>query len=276
MNENIKLVVADIDGTLTNNKKILTDFTKKTITELGKKGIYFGLASGRCVDNQLLHYYKEWGFNKQFDILIGMNGAQLYDGINNKRYDYHSLSKEDVKEICDLVKPLDVNPFVYDEGNMICLKADDATLASSLRNEMPFIVSPDGSLIYNKDRPKLMIRVDEDKMEALEKYCEENKKEGVTYRSVKTQTTMLEFIDYRTNKGDALINFCQLNNIDLKDVMTFGDISNDNELLEVAGVGVCMINGSDETKGYADDITELSNDEDGFAHYLQEKVLKYR
>ena len=58
--------------------------------------------------------------------------------------------------------------------------------------------------------------------------------------------------------------------------MTFGDISNDNELLEVAGVGVCMINGSDETKGYASDITELSNDEDGFAHYLQEKVLKYR
>lgn len=276
MNENIKLVVADIDGTLTNNKKILTEFTKKTIIQLREKGILFGLASGRCVDNQLLYYYKEWGFKEQFDILIGMNGAQLYDGVNNKRYDYHSLSKEDVKEICDLVKPLDVNPFVYDEGNMICLKADDATLASSLRNEMPFIVSPDGSLLYNKDRPKLMIRVDEDKMEALEKYFDENKKEGVTYRSVKTQTTMLEFIDYRTNKGDALVNFCQLNNIDLKDVMTFGDISNDNELLEVAGVGVCMINGSDETKGYASDITELSNDEDGFAHYLQEKVLKYR
>ncbi len=276
MNRNIRLVVADIDGTLTNNKRILTDVTKKTIDQLIEKGIFFGLASGRCVDNQVMHYYKEWGFKKQFDILIGMNGAQLYDGINNKRYDYHSLSKEDVREICELVKPLDVNPFVYDDGNMVCLKEDEATVASSSRNEMPFIVSPDGSLIFNKDRPKLMIRVDEDKMEALEKYIEENKKEKATYRTVKTQRTMLEFIDYRTNKGDALVNFCQLNNIDLKDVMTFGDISNDNELLEVAGVGVCMINGSDETKAYADDITEKSNDEDGFAHYLQEKVLKYR
>ncbi len=276
MNENIKLVVADIDGTLTNSKKQLTPFTKKTIEQLREKGIMFGLASGRCVDNQLIHYYHQWGFEKQFEILIGMNGSQLYDGINDKRYDYHVLSKEDVKEICELVKPLDVNPFVYDDGVMICLKDDEATRASSIRNEMPFVVSADGSLMFNKDRPKLMIRVDEDKMEAVEKYFEENKKEGVTYRSVKTQTTMLEFVDYRTNKGDALVNFCQLNKMDLKDVMTFGDISNDNELLEVAGVGVCLLNGSDETKGYADDITTKTNDEDGLAYYLLEKVLKYR
>ncbi|MGI6607938.1 MAG: HAD family hydrolase [Erysipelotrichaceae bacterium] len=276
MNQNIKLVVADIDGTLLSDERKLTDFTKKTINELKEKGILFGVASGRCVDNQLMKFYKKWGFKEQFDIIIGMNGAQLYDGINQKRYDYHSLSKEEIKEICELVKPLDVNPFVYDVGKMICFKDDEGTRISSLRNDMPFMVNPDGSLIFNKDRPKLLIRVDEDKMEALEKYIEENIKENAAYRAVKTQTTMLEFMDYRTNKGDALINFCQLNDIDLKDVMTFGDISNDNELLEVAGVGVCMINGSDETKGFADDITEKSNNEDGFAYYLQEKVLKYR
>lgn len=276
MNENIKLVVADIDGTLTNSKRVLTPFTIETINQLREEGILFGLASGRCIDNQVIHYYREWGFKEQFDILIGMNGAQLYDGLHQKRYDYHVLSKEDVKEICDLVKPLDVNPFVYDEGNMICLKEDEATKSSSLRNEMPFIVSPDGSLIFAKDRPKVMIRVEADKMAAVEKYIEENKRKDAPYRTVKTQTTMLEFIDYRTNKGDALEHFCKLNDIDLKDVMTFGDISNDNELLAVAGIGVCMINGSDETKSYADEITEKSNDEDGFAFHLQEKVLKYR
>ena len=35
-----------------------------------------------------------------------------------------------------------------------------------------------------------------------------------------------------------------------------------------------MINGSDDTKAIADDITAYSNDEDGFARYMEEHFLK--
>ncbi|MPM62035.1 Phosphatase YwpJ [bioreactor metagenome] len=84
---------------------------------------------------------------------------------------------------------------------------------------------------------------------------------------------MLEFSDRRVSKAVALEQFCLINQLPLSKVVAFGDMSNDNEMLECSGWGVCMINGSDDTKAIAQDITEFSNDEDGFAHYMEKHYL---
>ena len=55
--------------------------------------------------------------------------------------------------------------------------------------------------------------------------------------------------------------------------MSFGDMSNDNELLRTAGWGVCMKNGSSDAKASANDITEYTNNENGFAQYIASNVL---
>ena len=59
----------------------------------------------------------------------------------------------------------------------------------------------------------------------------------------------------------------------MENVAAFGDTTNDNEMLEVSGLGVCMINGSDDTKAVADDITLKSNNEDGVGDYLRTHFL---
>ena len=58
-------------------------------------------------------------------------------------------------------------------------------------------------------------------------------------------------------------------------MVAFGDTTNDNDMLQYSGLGVCMSNGSDDTKAIADDITKCSNDEDGFAQYMEEKFSEY-
>ena len=45
-----KLVICDIDATLVNEKKELTQRTKEALIKLHEKGVYFGIASGRPVD----------------------------------------------------------------------------------------------------------------------------------------------------------------------------------------------------------------------------------
>jgi len=55
-------------------------------------------------------------------------------------------------------------------------------------------------------------------------------------------------------------------------VIAFGDEHNDLELLEYAGWGVAMANGTEQLKGVANDVTEQTNEEDGLANYL-EKLL---
>ena len=53
----------------------------------------------------------------------------------------------------------------------------------------------------------------------------------------------------------------------------FGDTSNDNEMISVAGLGVCLLNGSDDTKALANDITDLTCEEEGFADYVEKHIL---
>jgi hypothetical protein len=68
---------------------------------------------------------------------------------------------------------------------------------------------------------------------------------------------------------DKLLNYAGLTR---EELVTFGDGMNDLPMIEIAGLGVCMANGRDELKEAADYVT-LSNDEDGIAHALYEKVL---
>ncbi|MFZ2375381.1 MAG: HAD hydrolase family protein, partial [Trichococcus flocculiformis] len=54
----------------------------------------------------------------------------------------------------------------------------------------------------------------------------------------------------------------------LMEVMALGDGENDYEMIQVAGLGVVMSNGTDNLKSIANEIT-LSNEEDGVAHAIE-------
>ncbi len=77
----------------------------------------------------------------------------------------------------------------------------------------------------------------------------------------------------RNPKAKGVQEIANYLSIDQKDVIAFGDEHNDLELLDYAGWGVSMANGTDQLKGIANDVTPLSNQEDGLAVYL-EKLLK--
>ena len=84
---------------------------------------------------------------------------------------------------------------------------------------------------------------------------------------------MLEFVHRKADKGNALKAYCKENELNLKEVAAFGDMSNDNELLIAAGTGVAMINGSFDCKNCADYITEYDNNQDGCARFIEEYIL---
>ena len=85
---------------------------------------------------------------------------------------------------------------------------------------------------------------------------------------------MLEFQDPHIHKGIGLQHAVNLLNIDMKDVLAFGDMSNDNPMLQAAGTGVCLKNGAQDTKDCADYITDYTNNEDGLARYINKYIYK--
>lgn len=125
-----KLVICDIDATLVNEKKELTPRTKKDLIQLHEKGIYFGIASGRPAD-ELKRNKEYWNLPFDFDFVVGMNGAELWDGVHQKFYSYFMMKKEWLKETMEIMKVVKCNPMIYWDGKIRCVHIDDWMIHSA-------------------------------------------------------------------------------------------------------------------------------------------------
>ena len=228
MFEDLKVIAADIDGTLAKTAVSPSVHTIETITKLREKGILFGLASGRPADD-VVNKYKLWNAPSQFDFIIGWNGCELYDFLTGNFYQYNKLKKEWIKEIIEFMAEFDANIHMYLPGRYIASSDTDKAWYSAYKNSRKYI-------------------------------------------GFNTQKDLLEFSHKDSNKGYALKQFCAMHDIDMNDVMAFGDTDNDNKMLQGCH-GVCLKDGNPNTKKLAEFITDKDCYEDGFADFVERYVL---
>ncbi|MDH6366381.1 MULTISPECIES: HAD family hydrolase [unclassified Breznakia] len=270
--ENLQLVICDIDNTLVSPlTHEMQEYTKEVIRKLHAHGVHFGLASGRPLD-EIEAQVKRWGLEKETTMLLGLNGCQLWDGNNHSYHSYYLLETAWIKEILELMEPFDLNPYMYlDGGRFLATRMDEMVQYSADKVGKTIVLVDDKSEFYKEKNAKIMFRIDEDKMPEIEAYVKQH--ESSNYKAFKTQTTMLEFANSNVSKAFAMKEYCKRNHIDVANVMAFGDMSNDNDMLEASGLGVCLLNGSKDTKAIADVITEKTCDEEGFAHFIETHVF---
>ena len=72
---NIKCIFIDIDGTLLDDKKNISDYTKNVIKQLKEKNIKVILISGRCM-SEVIEISKKCNASS---IIISDNGSVIYD-----------------------------------------------------------------------------------------------------------------------------------------------------------------------------------------------------
>ena len=138
--------------------------------------------------------------------------------------------------------------------------------------DMKYCKSDDYHELYQKPAGKIIFRLDdESKMPEIEEYVKDRCPKGLI--GFKTNSIAFEFTDERVNKGVALIEFCKNNNIAIEESWAFGDTSNDNEMLKAAGTGVCLLNGTDDTKACADYITEYDVENEGFSKFIEKYLF---
>lgn len=268
----VKLVVCDIDNTIVPKHKTPSERTLKCIHEFHKRNILFGLASGRNT-NSLRDLAKKWGIH--CDILIGNNGGEYQDELTGEYDVLPKLSKEDLKEIFKIMEPFKdkVNTSMHINGEHVIRRLDEQTMASFKyhnNGRLPRVAKTE-SEFWSEDAYKVGFRTPAELMEQVEKRASEFHSD--VFKSFKTEFTMYEFARKEADKGKMLVRFCKAHNIDIKDSVAFGDMTNDISLLEAAGLGVCLLNGSDDAKQASDVITDLSIEDDGFADYVEKHIL---
>ena len=91
--KDIRLILCDIDGTLAVTGQPLSDRTRDVLNRLHDHGIMIGIASGRSVPQQLKYVAKRWNLDWEFDLLIGMNGCEMWDE-HKQAFSNHMLLKK--------------------------------------------------------------------------------------------------------------------------------------------------------------------------------------
>ncbi len=273
MIDNIKALIVDIDGTLVVKGGTILPYTRKAIDIMHDSGVIMGLASGRPVDNYTKGYAKRWGLEWDFDVFIGANGGHLWDRWHPDEVEmFYPLSEKDIKMILDMVKPLDLNGQIYENGQLIAQRWDNMVAASSLRNKQEVVISPFEDRLYRRPNAKIQFRYEPEDSERVLGFIDQLEMPE-TIQHVVTYPGIIEFMDRRVDKGVALHRFAEKNNVPIENILAFGDQENDNALVKEAGWGVVLANGAEETKALGDDVTEYPVSEDGMGRYIFEKFL---
>lgn len=273
MKKTYKIVVADIDRTLRDRNDQFGDINRKALQELHRRGVLLGLASGRPLWQRLMDHAEEWGLGFQFDFIIGLNGGEIYDAGRDQVTKLNPLQPDTIKEIITKMEPTNCNPFIYREGYMLARWDDELLQASARRNNNASKIVKDLSELWEEPVGKIMYRTHSaEEMDAVVVPLAKSIENDVFF-SFKTRVDLLEFQDRRNNKGNAVLEYCRANNIEMEDVMAFGDAENDLEMMKMAGYSVCLCNGMQENKEIADAVTEYPAGEDGFGRWLFEHYL---
>ncbi len=276
MIDKIEALAADIDMTLTAKGADMPEIVKKAFCELHNQGVLLGLATGREVDEKLLHQGEFWNLPFEFDFIVGMNGGMIYDAEDQSMWTTDLLSTTEMKEILAYFMPLiekySIAVNVEGGGNHNAMNINGELLASMKRHGFIF-EDKTGDVDGFCDKPcyKFLFRTEPEYEKQIHKAF--NDRFSDKYQLIGTFPGTVELMHKGISKGDGMKRYADKHHLDLDNVIAFGDNENDNSLLKACGWGVCLKNGAQGTKDIADAITEYDCENGGVGHYLFDHYL---
>lgn len=265
MKKQIKLILADIDGTLLNSNHEVTEKTRTAIGKLKDKGILFGIATGRS-PYAVKHLLKEWGLEDDTALIMGFNGGSVMDMRTGEMISVLRLSGQAIPQIQKDLEGFDYNIGMYEGETFKAMIDDEKARRIALSNRFEFI-QDDFSCYIDKEMGKLLVIADKEEMDRIVSHYE-TLPPSPLYHTFRSAPILLECVNPELSKSRGIQ--LMLEHMDLKpeELMTFGDAMNDFDMIRDY-VGVAMANGDERVKAVASFIT-LSNDEDGIGVFLNE------
>jgi Cof subfamily protein (haloacid dehalogenase superfamily) len=265
----IKLIVSDIDGTLVSGQNVLSELTIQQVKELHRKNVMFSMASQR-VHSSIVPLAKELGVKIPF---ISLNGAMIQDAYGQNLLNKSVIDKKYVERALKLSEESYVkialcynDQIVYTEDNSVIKDfmsrlGTTYTLVDSYENYVDNVLE-----IIMLGNDKKAIKHIQNKMTPPFGFYLKVK----YFRSQAFQNVFnLEIVRKNVNKKTGLKLLTKHLNVRKDEVMVFGDWYNDRDLFQFGGTNIALENAVDELKDMADYVTNLSNDEEGVAHFLK-------
>jgi Cof subfamily protein (haloacid dehalogenase superfamily) len=264
--KNISLVLADVDGTLVTEEKILTRRARDAVRRLHDAGIRFAITSGR----------PPRGMAMLFDPLdldtpiAGFNG-----GLFVKR-DLTILAQKTVpadvaRQAIDLIRNHGLDAWIYSGNDWLITKRDAPHVAReawTVKFEPTVVADFDKQLEHVA---KIVgVSDDHDRVQRCE--ADAQGMFGRRATASRSQPYYLDITNKDANKGAVVDYLSEQMGIPPEEIATIGDQQNDVLMFDRSGLSIAMGNASDEVKAQAKVVTDSYNDE-GFAKAMERFVL---
>ena len=269
---NYKALIADIDGTLTKKGENVLPRTREALIRLHEAGLEIGLATGRPLDHRITDRADAWNLGFDFEVLIGMNGGELWDVHTGRIEREHMLEETTLREILSFMMEADVNAIIFAEGyDLVKATRSDPQLKDSIARNHSRVefVAPEALCSAPACKLEFHYRseIEEEILNIVEAHPDPR------WRAVRTFPGTIEFMDPRVDKGNALKRYCMHKGISPQEVIACGDMENDIRMMEEAGLGICLANGSEAAKKAADAVTDFPVAEDGLGRFLLKRFF---
>lgn len=270
-----KMVVLDLDGTLLNDDKIISERNIRILNELHNKGVMVVIATGR-------NYFMAKSLTKDIKdispVILANNGAVIRRSHNDELLECNYLDTDSFRKIYEAGLKRGLNPVVH---------VDEYFNGYDLIYEWENYEEVYRGYI-KKDYPRARLRKFEpeninnvlavcyfDEFERLSDFgLEMNENNNGKFNTICnrniSQRTLLEFLHADGCKWTALKKYLSHINISPEEIISIGDDNNDIELIKNCGLGIAMKNATEECKEASKFISKHDNNKDGVYYILSE------
>ena len=270
--EQVRLIALDLDGTLLDDRKEVPPENISALEEAQGRGILVAISSGRMIP-RILPVEERLGLDC---IILAYNGGKVVGPKSEGR-----------PLISERPLPADIAEifirFSREGDYLLNFYHDDVLYSEDSPNRRRFMEIYSGrtgaeyhiedlSGRIGQEPTKLILLAEPDERDRLhDRFTAEL---GDRAYITKSDPEYLEIMAPGVSKGTALETLGEHYGFSLPNVLAIGDAENDNPMLEAAGIGVVVANGTAASKAVADYVTERTNNEGGVAEAIRRFVLK--
>lgn len=260
------VLALDLDGTLTDSKKRISERTKESIDKFIAAGGTVALASGRPTFGvmpvaNILELDKKGGY------ILSYNGGCFLDCKNNKQLFMKELTHEYLPILEKQAKEFGINLMTYNGDKAYALDIDEQYYMIEINiNHFTRVKADPLTPQITFPIIKCLMTADGDYLAKVEK---EMKKywEG-KLNIVRSEPYFLEVTEVGIDKASTITNMVKKLGKSVDNLICCGDGFNDLSMIRAAGIGVAMANAQEKVRAAADYITK-SNDEDGIVDVVE-------
>ena len=263
----IKLLALDIDGTLTNQLHNVNPRVKSAVSQARERGVIISLATGRG----RIATRPIWKDMDLHGASIQYGGAMIVDIDSDRVIKLHELPPDVVRSALELSNELNVPAQIYQDDVVILEKMNPFSEGYIARHQLPYLVDPEIREKTFTGVPKVLAFADEGRKEEL--FAAYRERLGGVAQVSRSNTCFIEINCLGVTKATALEELSDMLGVSQSEVAAIGDNYLDLEMIEWAGLGVCMEDGEEAVKKRADLVIPPCS-EDGVAVFIEQYLLK--